>query len=211
MSHTTNGLIMQCTRATNSIDPSIEFRLGDDSIEVFTLTHALHNDRRRLVTNLERFRICNHDWGLNATTPQCQAEHALEIRSQSDCHSTMSGGRRHAIEHGFESPKHRVSLELWMNSYVHRRHYKQAQMKQVFHTKQSNICTLKYLKPGTHETKQMMRYQSSMRQRSSLIFGRRLAPSPFVKLSAAMSEVDWYVNLIPLLDIWCSHKALTLM
>ena len=50
-----------------------------------------------------------------------------------------------------------------------------------------------------------------MRQRSSLICGNRLAPSPFVKLSAAMSEVDWYVNLIPLLDIWCSHRALTLM
>ena len=32
----------------------------------------------------------------------------------------MTGGGRHEIEHGFESPKHRVSLLLSMNSYVHR-------------------------------------------------------------------------------------------
>ena len=89
-------------------------RLGFDSIEAFTPTHALHNDRRRLVKNSEHFTICNHDWASNATTPQCQAEHALKIRSQSDCHSTMSGGGRHAIEHGLESPKHRVSLGLSM-------------------------------------------------------------------------------------------------
>ena len=50
-----------------------------------------------------------------------------------------------------------------------------------------------------------------MRQRSSLICGNRLAPSPLVKLSAAISEVSWYVNLIPLLDIWCNQSALTLM
>ena len=55
------------------------------------------------------------------------AECALEIRSHSDCHSTMTGGGRHAIEHGFESPKHRVSLGLSMNSYVHRKQYTQAQ------------------------------------------------------------------------------------
>ena len=42
------------------------------------------------------------------------------IRPQYDCHSTVTGGGRHAIEHGFESPKHRVSLLLSMNSYVHR-------------------------------------------------------------------------------------------
>ena len=39
----------------------------------------------------------------------------------------MTGGGRHAIENGFESPKHRVSLGLLMNSYVHREHYTQAQ------------------------------------------------------------------------------------
>ena len=39
----------------------------------------------------------------------------------------MTGGGRHAIENGFESPKHRVSLGLLMNSYVHRGHYTQAQ------------------------------------------------------------------------------------
>ena len=107
--------------------PINRVRLGFDSIEVFTLTHALHNDRRRLVKNLEHFTSFNHDWASNATTPQCQAERALEIRSQSDCHSTMPGGERHAIEDGFESPKHRVSLGLWMKSYVHREHYTQAQ------------------------------------------------------------------------------------
>ena len=42
------------------------------------------------------------------------------IRPQSDCHSTLTGGGRHGIEHGFESPKHRVSLLLSMNYYVHR-------------------------------------------------------------------------------------------
>ena len=42
------------------------------------------------------------------------------IRLQSDCHSTLTGGGRHALEYGFESPKHRVSLLLSMNSYVHR-------------------------------------------------------------------------------------------
>ena len=107
--------------------PIHRVRLGFDSIEVSTPTHALHNDRRRLVKNLEHFTICNHDWASNATTPQCQAELALKIRSHLDDHSTMSGGGRHAIENGFESPKHRVSLGLLMNSYVHREHYTQAQ------------------------------------------------------------------------------------
>ena len=37
-----------------------------------------------------------------------------------DIHSTMSGGGCHAMENGLESPKHRVSLGLLMNSYVHR-------------------------------------------------------------------------------------------
>ena len=32
----------------------------------------------------------------------------------------MMGGERHEIGHGFESPKHHVSLLLSMNSYVHR-------------------------------------------------------------------------------------------
>ena len=39
----------------------------------------------------------------------------------------MSGGGRHAMEHEVESPKHRVSLGLLMNSYVHRGQYTQAQ------------------------------------------------------------------------------------
>ena len=107
--------------------PIIRVRLRFDSIEVLTLTHALHNDRRRLVRNLEHSTICNHDWASSATTPQCQAERALKIRSHSDCHSTMSGGGRHAIEHGFESPKHRDSLGLLMNSYVQRKQYTPAQ------------------------------------------------------------------------------------
>ena len=89
-------------------------------MEEFSLTHALHNDRRRLVTNLEHFGTWNHDWIRDASTPQCQAEHALTIRLQSDGHSTMTGGGRHDIEHGFESPKHHVGLLLSMNSYVHR-------------------------------------------------------------------------------------------
>ena len=42
------------------------------------------------------------------------------IRLQSDCHSTLTGGGRHDIEHGIESPKHRDSLVLSMNSHVHR-------------------------------------------------------------------------------------------
>ena len=42
------------------------------------------------------------------------------IRPQSDRHSTMTGGGRREIEHGFESPKHRVSLVLSMKSYAHR-------------------------------------------------------------------------------------------
>ena len=44
-----------------------------------------------------------------------------------DVHSTMTGGGHLAIENGFESPKHRVSLGLLMNSDVHREHYTQAQ------------------------------------------------------------------------------------
>ena len=107
--------------------PIRRVRLGFASIEVSTPTHALHNDRRRLVKNLEHFPICNHGWASNATTPQCQAERALMTRSRLDDHSTMSGGGRHAIGNGFESPKHRDSLGLLMNSYVHRGHYTQAQ------------------------------------------------------------------------------------
>ena len=45
-------------------------------------------------------------------------------------------------------------------------------------------------KLGTHETMNVLEDQSSMRHKSSMIFGRRLAPNPLVKLSAAMSEVD---------------------
>ena len=107
--------------------PIHRVRLRFDSIEVSTPTHALHNDRRRLARNIEHFTICNHEWVSNATTPHCQAELALEMRSHSDVHSTMTGGGHHAIENGFESPKHRVSLGLRMNSYVHREHYTQAQ------------------------------------------------------------------------------------
>ena len=68
-------------------------------------------------------------WVGAAATSHCQAKRALMIRSQSDHHSTLSGGGHHGIEHGFESPKHRVSLLLLMNSYVHRKQYGHAQMK----------------------------------------------------------------------------------
>ena len=58
--------------------------------------------------------------GREVASPHCRAEHALMIRPQSDHHSTLSGGGHHDIEHRLESPKHRVSLLLSMNSYVHR-------------------------------------------------------------------------------------------
>ena len=50
-------------------------------MQMLTLTHALHNVRRRLVQNMERFSLDNDDLVSDATTPQCQAEHALMIRS----------------------------------------------------------------------------------------------------------------------------------
>ena len=68
-------------------------------------------------------------------------------------------------------------------------------------TSQSKRCSMNHIDLGKHST----------RHRFSLICGNRLAPSPFAKLSAAISEVGRYVNLIPLLAIWCSHRALTLM
>ena len=67
--------------------------------------------------------------GRESASPHCQAEHALMIRPQSDHLSTLTGGGHHGIEHRFESPKHRVSLLLSMNSYVHRKQYGHAQMK----------------------------------------------------------------------------------
>ena len=70
--------------------------------------------------NLEHISIHIPAWASHATTPQCQAECAPEIHSHVNCHSTMTGGGHLAIEHGFESPKHRVSLGLSTNSYVHR-------------------------------------------------------------------------------------------
>ena len=87
---------------------------------MFSLTRALHTDRRRLVMNLEHIPIHNNAWASHATSPQCRAECASEIHSHVNCRSTTAGGGHLAIEHGFESPKHRVSLGLLMNSYVHR-------------------------------------------------------------------------------------------
>ena len=57
--------------------------------------------------------------GHETASPQCQADHALMIRSSSDRLSTMTGGGHHGIEHRFESPKHRDGHVLPMNSYVH--------------------------------------------------------------------------------------------
>ena len=58
--------------------------------------------------------------GHEIASPHCRAEHALMIRSQPDHRSTLTGGGHHGIEHRFESPKHRDSLVLSMNSYVQR-------------------------------------------------------------------------------------------
>ena len=51
--------------------------------------------------NLEHVSIHIPAWASHATTPQCQAECALEIHSHVNCHSTMTGGGHLAIEHGF--------------------------------------------------------------------------------------------------------------
>ena len=69
--------------------------------------------------------------GYEIASPHCRAEQALMIRSQSDHHSTLTGGGHHGIEHRFESPKHRDGLVLSTNSYVHRKQYGHAQMKNV--------------------------------------------------------------------------------
>ena len=77
--------------------------------------------------------------GHEIASPHCWAEHALMIRSQADRHSTLSGGGHHDIEYRFESPKHRDGLVLSMNSYVHGKHYEHAQMKTVFHMRQTHM------------------------------------------------------------------------
>ena len=77
--------------------------------------------------------------GHEIASPHCRAEHALMIRSQSDHHSTLTGGGHHGIEHRFESPKHRDGLVLLTNSYVHRKQYGHAQMKTLFHMRQTHM------------------------------------------------------------------------
>ena len=120
MSHTNKWFDHAMYTCNKFHKPINRVRHGWNHIEMFSLTHALHTDGRRLVMNLEHISIHNNDWASHATSPQCRAECASEIHSHVNCHSTMTGARHVAIEHGFESPKHRVSLRLSTNSYVHR-------------------------------------------------------------------------------------------
>ena len=77
--------------------------------------------------------------GHEIASPHCRAEHALMIRSQSDHHSTLTGGGHRDIEHRFESPKHRDGHVLLTISYVHRKQYEHAQMKTLFHMRQTHM------------------------------------------------------------------------
>ena len=90
MPRTTNGLTMQCTRATKFHRPINRVRHGWNRIEVFSLTHALHTDGRRLVMKLEHIPIHNNAWASHATSPQCRAECALEIHSHVNRLSTCA-------------------------------------------------------------------------------------------------------------------------
>ena len=105
----------------------------------------------------------------DACTPQCQAEagpeHGTLLIGQrcsgrrcnnstmsggacthdallKDNHSTMSGGGRLSIDNRLESPKHRVSLGVHMNYYIHRKQYAQSQWNTTCHMRRKQ-CTLK--------------------------------------------------------------------
>ena len=60
--------------------PIPRVRLGFDSIEVSTPTHALHNDRQRLVKNLEHFTICNHDWAFSTMSDGACTRDSITLR-----------------------------------------------------------------------------------------------------------------------------------
>ena len=70
--------------------PINRVRHGWNRIEVFSLTHALHTDGRRLVMKLEHIPIHNNAWASHATSPQCRAECALEIHSHVNRLSTLA-------------------------------------------------------------------------------------------------------------------------
>ena len=109
-------------------------------METFTPTHALHNDRRRLVKNMEHFSLDNDILAChNSTMSGGVCTHDSLLR---DDRSTTTGGGL-PIENGFESPKHRVSLGLYMNYYVHRKHYIHSQWNTMVSHEWKTICTLK--------------------------------------------------------------------
>ena len=142
LSRTTNGLSLQCTHALNRHRTiSGVWAIDWIPMEMFTPTHALHNVRRRLVQNLEHFsgqrcsgRRCNNS---TMSGGACAYDSLLK-----DNRSTMSGGGRRSIDNRLESPKHRVSLGLHMNYYVHRKQYAQSQWNTVCHMRRKQ-CTLK--------------------------------------------------------------------
>ena len=144
LSRTTNGLIMQCTRAIN-YHRTINLRCGSQAIEeipmeMFTPTHALHNDRRRLVKNMEHFALDNDILACHNST--VSGEVCTHDSLWKDKLSTMTGGGRLSIDIGIESPKHRDSLGLHMNYYVHGNRYTQYAHPQLSH-EWKTICTLK--------------------------------------------------------------------
>ena len=92
--------------------------------QLLTPTHALHNVRRRLVWNTEHFSLNNNVWTRcnNSTMSGGVCTHDSLLK---DNHSTMSGGGCLSMDIGIESPKHRDSLGLHMNYYIHGKQYSQ--------------------------------------------------------------------------------------
>ena len=124
-----------------------------------------------------------------AITPQFQAEDV-----ESDLRACNLW---HWFNKTLESPQNRVCLGKQVNSYAHWHHYKQSHMTPLFG--RQRVKCWNSLKCGqcTHETKQMMLKEPHWAR-------------PGLRLSAVISEVGWYVNLIPLLAIWRNQSALIL-
>ena len=116
-------------------------------MEMFSLTHALHNvSGGGWHRAWEHFSLDNDDLvsdcNNNSTMSGGACTHDSRLK---DNRSTMSGGGCLSIDHRLESPKHRVSLGLHMNYYVHRKHYSQyatISMEYLWHMRRKQ-CTLK--------------------------------------------------------------------
>ena len=120
LSHMTNCLLEQCTRR---IKLDIKQWLEDKS----TRSEHIHVKRSMVPIELTASPWKDDVSGLERNDSTMSGGACTQVEPLKNIHSTMSGGGCLFMDHGLESPKHRVSLGLHMKFYVHRQQYSQSQ------------------------------------------------------------------------------------